>query len=229
MNRKIFWMMWTICLTAMLATMAGCGGVEARKAKYTALAHQYIDEGNWPKARVALRNLLKIDPKSADGYFLYGQVEEKEKNWINAFRNYLKVVELNPDHYDALTRLGKFYLEGGEPDKAEETADRILATHPGDAEADTLKAGVLAKQGHPAEAIAKAEAVHQRHPDNPDAAIMLAALYAQQHRPQESETVLRRTLQANPDNTALLISLGNSLVQAGKPDEAEKVFQHLIE
>ena len=228
MNRKMTWMMWMVCLIALLAAMAGCGGVDARKAKYTALAHQYIDEGNWPKARVALRNLLKIDPNSAEGYYLYGQVEEKEKNWTNAFRNYLKVVEINPDHYDALTRLGKFYLEGGEPDKAEETADRILATHPDDAVAETLKAGVLAKQGHLTDAIVKAESVHQRYPDNPDAAIMLAALYSQQQRPQESVTVLKRTLQANPNNTPLLISLGNSLMQSGKTDEAEQVFQHLI-
>lgn len=222
-------MMWTIGLVALLAAMAGCGSAETRKAKYTALAQQYIDEENWPKARVALRNLLKIDPRSAEGYFLYGRVEEKEKNWTSAFRNYLRVVELDPDHYGALTRLAKFYLEGNEPDRAQETAERILATHPGDATAEAIEAGVLAKKGQVAEAIARVEAINQHHPDNPDAAMMLASLYAGQQRLPNSEEVLERALKAEPRNVALLINLGNALMQSGKSDDAEQAFRRVVE
>ncbi|MGZ9133336.1 MAG: hypothetical protein ACXW35_12335, partial [Nitrospira sp.] len=64
-------------------TLTACGGPEERKAKYFAKANEYIDEANYPKARVALRNVLKIDPKDAEAYYLFAQVEEKEKNWRN--------------------------------------------------------------------------------------------------------------------------------------------------
>jgi tetratricopeptide (TPR) repeat protein len=207
----------------------GCGGKEARKAKYTSLAQQYMEEENWPKARVALRNVLKIDPQNSEAYFLYAQVEEKEKNWRNAFSNYLKVVELEPDHLEALKRLGRFYLEGGMPDKTSEVADRILAQHPGDPVAEALKAAVLAKQGRMAQATAKAEEVNRRHPDDPDAAIVLAFLYASEQRWDRSEKVLERALRADPQNILLLVNLGNTLVQTERLDEAEGIFKRIVE
>jgi len=63
--------------------VSGCGP-EERKAQYRLRAQEYFEQGNYPKARVALRNVLKIDPKDTEAYFLYAQVEEKEKNWRNA-------------------------------------------------------------------------------------------------------------------------------------------------
>ena len=82
---------------ALLLTLSACGGPQERKAQYRAKAQGYIEAGNFPKARVALRNVLKIDPKDAEAYFLVAQVEEKEKNWRNAVANYQQVVELVPD------------------------------------------------------------------------------------------------------------------------------------
>ena len=70
------------CLTfvALLLAFAvlGCGGPEERKAKYLTRAQDYIRDGNLPKARVALRNVLKIDPKDPEAYFFFAEVEEKE-------------------------------------------------------------------------------------------------------------------------------------------------------
>lgn len=69
----------TIIIGLMLLTFPACGGPQERKAQYRATAQNYIQAGNFPKARVALRNVLKIDPKDAEAYFLIAQVEEKEK------------------------------------------------------------------------------------------------------------------------------------------------------
>jgi tetratricopeptide (TPR) repeat protein len=87
---------------ALLLTQSACGGPQERKAQYRSKAQDYIQAGNFPKARVALRNVLKIDPKDADAYFLVAQVEEKEKNWRNAVANYQQVVDIVPDHREAL-------------------------------------------------------------------------------------------------------------------------------
>src|SRR3990167_881903 len=107
MNRYCMGMMAAIVAVSLVA----CGGPEERKAKYRLRAQEYFQEGNYPKARVALRNVLKIDPKDAEAYFLYAQVEEKEKNWRNAVTGYQQVVELNPAHDRAWIKLGKYFLE----------------------------------------------------------------------------------------------------------------------
>ena len=99
-----------IILVVVAISLVACGGPEERKAKYRALAQEYLEAGNYPKARVALRNVLKIDPKDADAYFLFAQVEEKEKNWRNAVGLYQKLVEMVPDHTAGLITLGKYYL-----------------------------------------------------------------------------------------------------------------------
>src|SRR5262249_9503052 len=91
-----------IILAIVAISLVACGGPEERKAEYRTKAQEYLEAGNYPKARVALRNVLKIDPKDADAYFLFAQVEEKAKNWRNAVELYQKLVELVPDHTAAL-------------------------------------------------------------------------------------------------------------------------------
>ncbi|MDR4485820.1 MAG: tetratricopeptide repeat protein, partial [Nitrospirales bacterium] len=61
-------------LLLVAAMVGGCGSAEERKASYVEKAKAYIQEENFPKARVALRNALKIDPKDPNVYFLAGHV-----------------------------------------------------------------------------------------------------------------------------------------------------------
>lgn len=46
-------------IAALVFLSVGCGGPEERKAKYRMKAQDYMQAGNFPKARVALRNVLK--------------------------------------------------------------------------------------------------------------------------------------------------------------------------
>jgi tetratricopeptide (TPR) repeat protein len=212
-----------------LITLAGCGGPEARKADYAAKAAEYIENGNFPKARVALRNVLKIDPKDAEAYFLFAQVEEREQNWRNAFGNYLRVVELNPDHRGALIKLGKFYLEAKAYDKVAEVADKVLQKEPKDPGAATLKAAVVASKGNVEEALSAAEEVRKGHPTDPDVAILLAILYSAKERLAEAESVLRDSVAAHAKQIDLQANLASVLIRQGKHQEAEKALLHIVE
>ncbi len=113
-------------LLLFLVLLSACSSSESSKAKYLTRAKEYISEKNWPKARVALRNVLKIDPKDAEGYFLRAEVAEKEGDMRTAFTSYLKLLELDPGHQEAMIRLGQFYLAGGALDKVTEMSDGVL-------------------------------------------------------------------------------------------------------
>lgn len=231
MNTIVMLMLQSTCHTAIAVLMLGllaCGGPQERKAQYRAKAQDYIQAGNFAKARVALRNVLKIDPKDADAYFLVAQVEEKEKNWRNAVANYQQVVEIDPNHRDALIMLAKYYLEAKISDEVIRIADKVLTKSPQDPQAEALKIAVLAQQEHIPQAMARAEDLHRRHSTEPDTAILLATLYSNQQRLQDAKVVLEQSLRAHPHHLDLLNNLKIILDQAHDDTATEQVLRQIV-
>ena len=218
-----------IIVLVLTISLVACGGPEERKAKYRALAQEYLQTGNYPKARVALRNVLKIDPKDVDAYFLFAQVEEKEKNWRNAVSLYQEVVQIVPNHTGALITLAKYYLEARLTEHVVSTADKVLVKYPDHPQANALKIAVLAIAGQHRDAMTKAEALCSRYPSEPDVAVLLATLYGQQQRYRDAAATLQRALEAHPKDMDLLNNLNVILVQAKDLSGAEMVARRMIE
>ncbi|HMS83531.1 MAG TPA: tetratricopeptide repeat protein [Nitrospira sp.] len=214
----------------MTVVWTACGGPEERKAKYFARATEYIDVANYPKARVALRNVLKIDPKDADAYVLFARVEEKERNWRNAVQLYQEAVRLNPTHTAALLSLGKYYLEARLTDHAVEAAETVLKRDPHHAQARALKiAAQVVTDAAVLEAIPRAEALAKDFPVEPDVTILLATLYSQRQRYREAQDTLRRALDAHPKDLDLLNSLNAVFTKANDLAGAERVARQMID
>ena len=68
--------------------LLACGGAEERKAKYLASGKALMEQADYSKARLELRNVLKIDPKDVGALYLLGQLEEKQQNWRKAYAYY---------------------------------------------------------------------------------------------------------------------------------------------
>jgi tetratricopeptide (TPR) repeat protein len=217
-----------VLAVVLLAGLSGCGGPEERKAKYRVRAQEYFQQGNFPKARVALRNVLKIDPKDVEAYFLYAQVEEKERNWRNAVAGYQQVVELSPDHDRALVKLAKYYLEARALEQVTQVTNRILAKTPGHVPAQALQIAVTAVSGQLNEAIGQAERLIAAAPADTDAVLLIASLYTANQRGEEALPLLRRALEAQPGNLELLDTLATILIKQGRMDEAESALQQII-
>ena len=218
-----------VIILVVAFALIGCDGLEERKAKFRALAQEYIAASKYSKARVALRNILKIDPKDADAYFLLAQVEEKEKNWRNAVELYQEVVQIVPDHTSALITLAKYYLEARLTDQVIETANKVLAKDSQHPQAKALKIAVLAVEGKFSDAIARAEALQSQFPTETDVAILLATLYGQLQRYRDAEATLQRALDGHPRDMDLLNNLNTILLEAKDMTRAETVTRRMIE
>ncbi len=218
-----------VILLAAVAWTA-CGGPEERKAKYFDRANEYLEAANYPKARVALRNVLKIDPKDAEAYYLFAQVEEKEKNWRNAVQLYQETVRLVPDHTAALITLAKYYLEARLTEHVVDAAETVLKKDPRHPQARALKiaAQAVTDEAIPS-AVLKAEALAAEYPTESDVAVLLATLYGQQRRYREAETALRRALETHPRDLDLLNNLNRILTQAKNIAGAETVMRRMVE
>lgn len=212
----------SVVLLLLAMALMSCGGAEQRKTKYLDQAKTYIEQDNLDKARVELKNVLQIDPKHVEAYFLLGQLEEKRQNWDQAFGNYSKVVELNPNHIEARAKLGILYLLTGNVASATEMMERILAVQPDDLEGKLLKAAILVKQDRSAEAVKIAEKLVSENPGHANAVNFLASLYERQGEKKKAIEILQRSVQLNKKDTGLrlhLAKLYSPKTEVGKIEE----------
>lgn len=220
------YMKWAV-IVVLIGGIAACGGPEERKAKYRLRAQEYFQQGDYAKARVELRNVLQIDPKDVDAYFLYAQVEEKERNYRNAAGAYQQVIELNPGHDRAMVKLAKYYLEFRALEQAEKLADRLLASQPDHVQGRAIKIAIVALGGNLHGAVKQAEQLVAEAPTAVDAVLLVASLYASTQRPAEAMPYLRRALDASPTNLELLDAFGTTSMKLGKMADAESTFDQI--
>ena len=231
-----------LLVVALAAIMlVGCGGKEERKAKYLERGKAFIAEENWDKAGVEIKNVLQIDPKSAEGYYLMGQIEEKKQEWIKSFNNYSKAVELDPDMIDARARLAQFYMlqvsaykERGERDReanalglAQAEIDEIIKRDAQNSAAHTLHASILMREGKIDEAIAAAESVIKAEPAYSPANILLSELYQQKGNFTEAENVLLSAAANAEDPLPLKQILAQLYARQNKNDAVEDILREL--
>ena len=223
---KIIVLITVLCLAALIA--AGCGGAEQRKAKYLERGKEYLAQENYDKASVELRNVIQIDPKNAEAYYLIGQVQEKKRNWQQAFGNYSKATELKPDYIEPRLRLSYFYFMGGNVDKASATLDEILKAQPNNASGRTLRAAIMAKKGDIKGATQEAEKVIAEDPSQTEAIELLGSIYAKQNDMEKIQDILVKGIAANPKNFPMRAQYARLLAAKKDIPGAEKVLQESI-
>src|SRR5262249_23518767 len=140
-------------------------------------------------------------------YQLAAQIWERQNDLPKAFGAYFKAVELSPANIDAKAALGRYYLLGGAPDKAEQIAAEVLAANPDHPGGRSLHAALLARKGDEAGALAEPRAVLEAHPGEPQASALLAALYSKNADPAQAASVLAAAVEKNPRDLAMRAAL----------------------
>ena len=79
-------------LAVVLVLTAGCGGAEARKARYLAKGEELMAAQNYEKARLEYRNAIQIDPKDATARVRAGEAAEKLGNYSEAAQMYKSAI-----------------------------------------------------------------------------------------------------------------------------------------
>jgi tetratricopeptide (TPR) repeat protein len=215
-----------LCLAALI--VVGCGGAEQRKAKYLERGKEYFAQESYDKALVELKNVLQIDPKDAEAYYLLGKVEEQKENWQQAFGNYSRAVELNPNHTNALYKLGLVYYLTGDTGKASEKVDEILKIQPNNLYGRTLRAAIMYKKGDKNGAIRETEKILTEDPSLVEAINSLSSIYVKMGDQDKAIEVLDKGIVVNPKNIPLRLQLAGMLSEKKETRRAEEVLQEII-
>lgn len=195
-----------VALCASLGLLGACSSKVERIASGLEKGAGYVRLADWDKAHVEVRNVLQIDPKNAQAYFIAGQIAEGKREIQRAFGSYSKAVELDPGHVDAKVALARIYMLAGQADKSRQTLAEVLAVHANDVGARTMKAALMVHDNDVAGAIALAESLLAERKQKPpvEASMLLAGLYTSQGNATGALTVIEAALKGEPENLSLL-------------------------
>lgn len=195
----------TAALCAALTLLAACSSKVERVQSGLVKGADYVRLADWDKANVEVRNVLQIDPKNAQAYFISGQIAEGKRDLQRAFGSYSKALELKPDHIDAKVGLARVYLFAGEVEKSHQAVTEVLTTDARHVGARTMQAALLSRQGKVPEAIALAQALLNEQKEAPvETSMLLSGLYASQGNAAAALGVVESALKTDPKNLSLL-------------------------
>ncbi len=188
-----------------ICVLAACGSKADGIAAHLAQGDVYARQADWDKAGIEVRNVLQMDPKNAQAYYLGGQVEEGRREVQRAYGYYFKAVELDPGHADAKVGMARLHMLVGDDAKAARIVAEVLAAHPDHVGAGTLDAALMARRGDTAGAMARANQVMAPRRVIPvEPSLLLAGLYSNEHQYAKALAIIEAALAAEPRNTTLL-------------------------
>lgn len=229
LRRKLSTSLVMVVLGLVVLVASGCGGAETREARHLKKGQAFLVAGNFEKARIEFQNALQIAPKDAQARFQMGVVNEKLGNPRQAAQFYQGVIDVDPAHVGARTRLARLYLFSGVPDRALDLIAPALEKHPDDAELLTVRAAARAQQKDTAAAMADAERAVALAPSNEDAVAVLAGMYASAGTTAKAQLLLERSIPKIPDTVDLRLVLAQIYAQENRAADTEALFVKLVQ
>lgn len=216
-----------IAIGVALTLLAGCSSKVERVQSSLVKAADHARHADWDKANVEIRNVLQIDPKNAQAYFISGQVADGKRDFQRAYGSYLKAIELKPDHIDAKVGLARIYLLAGEVDKSDQAVSEVLTVDARNLGARTIQAALLARRNDVPGAMAQAKALIAEQPVAPvEASMLLAGLYTSQGRTADALAVIEAALKGDPRNLSLLQVAGQIAGSSTEPAMHQKAVAY---
>ena len=102
----------------------------------------WMKKGKTAEARAEILKARELDPESAEGHYFYGLTFLKDKEYGLSLPEILRAVEKRPDSIKTRLALAYIYFKTGELLQALDGLDGILAVHPGNQWARSLRAAV---------------------------------------------------------------------------------------
>ena len=151
-----------------------------------------------------------------------GQLDEAEKI-------YQQVLQVNPDHPDALHFLGVLAHQKGKNDLAIELIRKAISFNPDYSDAHNNLGNVLKEIGRLAEAEEAYQACLAIDADNIDALSNLGAVLRENEKYSEALAVLDRAIAMAPDHSQAYHNLGNVLKKLHRLEEAIAAYRKSID
>ena len=215
-------------LILSLLSISACSSPEDKANKFYENGMQLLEKGDLVKARVEFRNALQLNRKMTKAIWGQVLVAEKQAKPREQFKLLNTVLINEPEHLQALVKLGRLLLLAGQLDKALEKSDLALKLNNQDFSVLTLRAAIMLKLDNASAAAKLANQVLKKDPLHNEALMILAAERITAGDSLKAIEYLDRGLKKNDKNVAMQLVKIKALENLAKLDMAEDVLLRLI-
>ncbi len=208
--------------------LAGCSTPEERAQAHYESGKQLLDKGEHIRAALEFRNAVRLNEKLIVAWQGLATTEEKRHNWPAVSESLNRVVELDPNNFEATFRLAKLQLAAIQMDNALRNANKANELKPKDSDVAALRASILLRLNDKEGAVAEAERALSINPDNPDAHAVLAAEAMTKGNSKAALTFIERGLQTDAKNIGLLLFKVKLFEDNKEYDKLEETLRTLI-
>ena len=222
----------TLFVVALLALVClpGCRWqARIRRNYYLHRAQHYAAKHDYVEAAIEFRNVVKLDPGYADGYYWLGDADRYAGNYMEAAAAFQRALNLDPKMYRAALQLGELYLMEGDAAHARQIAQSVLADRPNDIQGTILLAKSYMGIKKYSDAIQNFEKAEKIDPSN--VAVYLAAGIAQIaiHDAAGAEASFKKAIQLDGTRVEAYRDLSNLYFATGRYADAESVLKGGVE
>ncbi len=187
------------------------------------------DEANGRAAIRYATRAVRTGDRPADAYVAIGIVYEKQDKPDEAFEAFLKAIEQDPKHAEALRWTYRVYLKRGDLLNAYHMARAAFEAAPDDPfYEEHLNTVLVNRLGNFREAEPLLERAVQMNPTSTHALWSLGYVYGVLGKHQESLECFQRAVHLDPKKTELYEELGHALVRLRRKDEAVAAYRQAI-
>lgn len=172
---------------------------------YTSMSALLTENKKFNEAIEVAQDAIEKFPENAEMRFVLGSIYDKIGKPEKTVEQMIKVLELSPDHAQALNYLAYTYAEQNEKlDEAEALIRRALSLEPKDGYIMDTLGWVLFKQGKLIEAIRILETAYQIKNDESIIAEHLGDAYYKNQMPQKAQKMFKRALELEKDEQTII-------------------------
>jgi tetratricopeptide (TPR) repeat protein len=183
---------------------------------------------HWKNAESLARHALSVTPDNHLAHDLLGEVFEERGQYVDALRERLETLRLQPNYAPAHNNLGILLQKQNRLPEAIEHFQIALHLHPRYPEARYNLGAAFEAANRPDEAIREYERALALRPDYVDAHYNLGLLLGRLGRLAAAITQFQETLRINPNAADAYNNLGVTLDRLGRPEEAIHQYQEAI-
>lgn len=184
------------------------------------LGYAYIENAQPDLSEMAFARLFQLDPKSAQGHLLAGQMLIKKEFETEAEAELLKAAALQPSLPEANFLLGEIALYRGRVEDGINYLHKELALNPNFSMAWYRLGDAYSRQQAWGLAIPNLERAIWLNTNFSGPYLLLGKCYLRQKNYDNAEGILRKGLELDPQNAAGNYLLGQALLAEGKTEEA---------